>query len=61
MDTYDFSIGPLDDELVLEHDEIALAGAVRHERLELCAERVEEVAGAGGEGLRREEADPAQT
>ena len=47
LSTYDLSIRPLHDELVLQHDEIALALGVRHERLELRTERVEEVARAG--------------
>ena len=53
------AVRPLDDELVLEHDEVALARLVLHQRLELRAERVEEVACARLDLLAREETDPA--
>ena len=45
---------------MLEHDEVALAGSVGHEGLELGAEGVEEVVGTGDEGLGGEDADPLQ-
>lgn len=54
------AVGVLDLELVLEHDEVALAGAVLHLLLERGAEGVERVA-ARGDGGVGEEADPAQT
>lgn len=57
--THSLPIRPLDDELVLENDEVALAFLVCHERLELRAERVQEVPSAGLHLLGREEPDPA--
>lgn len=55
------AIGPLHEELVLEHDEITLALLVLHERLKLSTKRVEKVATTGLDFLGREEADPAET
>jgi hypothetical protein len=55
------TIGPLDDELVLEHDQVTLTRGVCHELLELCAEGVKEVAAARVEMFRRKKADPAET
>ena len=43
---------------MLEHDEVALARAVRHQRLQLRAERVEQVPGLDVRCLGREEPDP---
>jgi hypothetical protein len=54
------TIGPLDDELVLEHDQVTLACVVRHERLELCAEGIKEITRPGVERGGREKADPTQ-
>ncbi len=54
------AVRPLDHELVLQHHQVALAGRVRHQRLELRAERVEEVARARRERRGAEEPDPAQ-
>ena len=59
-ETYRLAIRPLDDELVLEHNEVALAGGVRHECPELGAKRVEQVPVAHRRLLVREEPDPAQ-
>ena len=59
-DTHRLAVRPLDDEFVLEHHEVALAGGVRHERLELRAERVEQVALTRRDLGRGEEPDPAQ-
>ena len=59
--THLLAVRPLDDELVLEHDEVALAALVLHEQLEARAERVEQVARAHLHLLRGEHADPAQT
>lgn len=50
----------LDAELVLEHDQVTLVGAVLHLLLEAGAEGVEGVA-AGGDLLVGEDANPAQT
>ncbi len=54
------AVRPLDDEPVLEHDEVALARAVRHQLLELRAERVEQVAVPDRRLRRREEPDPLE-
>lgn len=55
------TIGPLDEELVLEHDEITLTLLVLHERLKLSTKRVEKVATTGLDFLVREKANPAET
>jgi len=54
------TIGPLDDEFVLEHDQVTLTRRICHERLELCAEGVKEVSPARVEPFGGEKADPAQ-
>ena len=59
-DTHRLAVHPLDDELVLEHDKVALALLVLHELLQTRAERVEEVARANGRLFLREETDPAE-
>lgn len=53
------AIGVLNLELVLEHDQVALALLELHLLLKSGAEGVERVA-AGGDGLIREETDPAE-
>lgn len=55
----DLAVGTLDDELVLEHDEVALARGVGALLVERGAERVEQVA-TGRHLGRREEAELAQ-
>lgn len=55
------AIGPLDEELVLEHDEITLALLILHERLKLGTKCVQKVSRTGLDFLVREEADPAET
>ena len=45
---------------MLEHDKIALAGGVRHERLETRAKRVEQRPVPHRRLLAREEADPLE-
>lgn len=54
------AVGVLDLELMLEHDQVALALLELHLLLESGAEGVERVA-AGGDGLVGEETDPAET
>ena len=54
------AIGPLNNELVLEHDEITFALLVLHEIFKTGAESVEEVACTGLDGLRGEETDPPE-
>ena len=54
------AIGVLDLELVLEHDQVALALLELHLLLKSGAKGVERVA-TGGDGLVREETDPAET
>ena len=56
--TYLLAILPLDEELVLEHHQVAFTLLVLHELLELRAERVEQVAGTRGDFLVGEETDP---
>ena len=56
--THLFAVRPLDDELVLEHDEVPLALLELHEVLHTRTERVEQVAVARLHFLRREQAEP---
>ena len=58
--THRLAVRPLDDELVLEHDEITFALLVLHKIFKTGAESVEEVACTGLDGLRGEETDPPE-
>lgn len=55
---YLFSIGPLDDEFVLKHDQVPFTGTKAHELLELRAQGIEKVSLGNGGRLGRKEANP---
>jgi hypothetical protein len=59
--TYSLPILPLDDEFVLKHDQVPLAGAEAHVLLQLCTKSVKEVSSHDcGFLFGREDAHPSQ-
>lgn len=54
------TISPFDYELVLQHDKVALARRICHERLQARTERVEQVSSTRNKWLLREEPDPTE-
>lgn len=55
------AIRPLNDELVLKHDEITLALLILHQALQLSAQGIKEITRTRVDLVRREETDPSQS
>jgi hypothetical protein len=61
-ETYSLAILPLNDELVLQDNDITLAGCVRHQSLQTSAESVKQILSPWLDLLcGREESDPPET
>jgi hypothetical protein len=59
IETHFFTVLPLNDKLVLQHDEVPFSRLVFHQRLELRAERVEKVPASWFDLVIGEQANPS--